>query len=67
MKIKLRPDGELRVEKARIVGVPTLILRPANREPSGIGLLWIHGGDYILGMKEMVYMSRAAGCAPRCA
>lgn len=60
MKIKLRPDGELRVEKARLSGVPTLILHPANREPSGIGLLWIHGGGYILGMKEMVYMSRAA-------
>ena len=60
MRIRLTPDKGLRVEKARLNGVPTLILRPADREPAKIGLLWIHGGGYITGMKEMVYMSRAA-------
>ena len=60
MRIKLTPDRALRVEKARLSGVPTLILRPADREPAKIGLMWIHGGGYITGMKEMVYMSRAA-------
>ncbi len=59
MRIKLTPDKGLRVEKARLNGVPTLILRPANREPAQIGLMWIHGGGFITGMKEMVYMSRA--------
>ena len=60
MRIKLTPDKGLRVEKARLNDVPTLILRPANREPANIGLMWIHGGGFITGMKEMVYMSRAA-------
>jgi acetyl esterase/lipase len=60
MRIRLTPDKGLRVEKVRLNGVPTLILRPADREPTKIGLMWIHGGGYITGMKEMVYMSRAA-------
>ena len=60
MNIKLRPDGDLLVERRRIGRVPTLILRPAKTPPVDVGLLWIHGGGYILGMKEMVYMSRAA-------
>ena len=65
MRIKLKPDKELRVEKARLNGVPTLILGPANREPARIGLMWIHGGGFITGMKEMVYMSRAANLVKR--
>ena len=65
MRIKLTPDKGLRVEKARLNGVSTLILRPANREPANIGLMWIHGGGFITGMKEMVYMSRAANLVKR--
>ena len=60
MRIRLTTDKGLRVEKARLNGVPTLILRPVDREPAKIGLMWIHGGGFITGMKEMVYMSRAA-------
>ncbi len=60
MNISLRPGKGLCVEKRRIGGVPTLILRPAERPPVGTAVLWIHGGGYVLGMKEMVYMSRAA-------
>lgn len=59
MRIKLTPDRALRVEKARLNDVPALVLRPADRELVGIGLMWIHGGGFITGMKEMVYMSRA--------
>ena len=59
MKIKLRPDKDVRVQKIRICRVPTLILRPANRHSIPVSILWIHGGGYITGMKEMVYMSRA--------
>ena len=65
MRIRLRPDKELRVEKTRLNGVPTLVLRPADREPVSIGLMWIHGGGFITGMKEMVYMSRAAALVKR--
>jgi acetyl esterase/lipase len=60
MKIKLRPDNEIQVQKVRLGRVPTLILRPAERTPIPVAVLWIHGGGYVAGMKEMVYMSRAA-------
>lgn len=59
--IKLRPDSDICVCKAKAGRVPLLIL--SSKEPSGhmTGILWIHGGGYVAGMKEMVYMSRAAG------
>ena len=47
------------VQKRKIGGVPTLILKPVNRELVRVGLIWIHGGGYITGMKEMVYMKTA--------
>ena len=59
MQIRLWPDRDMVVERARVGRVPVLILRPRGRKPS-CGLLWIHGGGYATGMKEMVYMSRAA-------
>ena len=60
MKIKLKPDRDMAVQKIKIGRVPTLILRPASRSSVPVSVLWIHGGGYILGMKEMVYMTRAA-------
>ena len=60
MKIRLKPDREIRAEKTRIGSVPVLVVHPADKPERGISLLWIHGGGYILGMKEMVYMSRTA-------
>ena len=60
MKIKLTPDKDILVHKARVSRVPVLIIKPAKSSAIGIGLLWIHGGGDITGMKEMVYMSRAA-------
>lgn len=39
--------------------MPLLIVSPKDGKPDSPGVLWIHGGGYILGMKEMVYMSRA--------
>ncbi len=59
MKIKLTPDQDIHVQKIRVGHVPVLVLTPANRPSVDIGLLWIHGGGYITGMKEMVHMSRA--------
>ncbi len=61
MKIKLTPDQGICVQKVRVGHVPVLVLKPKDRPSADIGLLWIHGGGYITGMKEMVYMSRAAG------
>ena len=60
MPFRLWPDKDLRVESIRIGNVPTLILRPAKTKPVSVGVLWIHGGGFILGMKEMAYMGRAA-------
>ena len=54
MNIKLTPDKDIRVEKTRIGRVPVLILRPKDIKPIKVGLLWIHGGGYILGMKEII-------------
>ena len=65
MKIKLTPDKDMCVQKIRVGRVPVLVLKPAQGAVRGIGLLWIHGGGYITGMKEMVYMSRAADLADK--
>jgi len=35
---------------------PTVCAKPRERTP---GILWIHGGGYVTGMAEMIYMSRA--------
>jgi len=63
MKVKLTPDKDISVKKLKIGHVPTLVLKSAgdlgNDIGSETGILWIHGGGYIAGMKEMVYMSRA--------
>lgn len=65
MRFQMTPDEDLQVEKQKINGVPTLILRPAKRESVPVAVLWIHGGGYILGMKEMVYMGRAMDLVKR--
>ena len=59
MKIKLTPDRDIAVQNIRIGKIKALVLRPANRPTCDVAALWIHGGGYFLGMKEMVYMSRA--------
>ncbi len=59
MRFQLRPDGDVKVKKLRIRGVPTLVVRPAKIAAIPVAVLWIHGGGYITGMKEMAYMSRA--------
>lgn len=75
MKFNLKPDKDLQVQTIRAGKVPTLVVRPAKsptkraaKSPaewsgkcpaSDVAVLWIHGGGYITGMKEMVYMGRA--------
>lgn len=57
------PDKDIRVRKIRIPtphgSIPALILSPRTAPTAATGVLWIHGGGYISGMKEMVHMSRA--------
>ena len=66
MKVQLKPPKGIRVRKAKAGRVPLLILEPEETRRDGPGVLWIHGGGYILGMKEMAYMSRAADLCREC-
>ena len=63
MRVNLRKPEGVRVTKARAVcgrrRVPLLILSPEDGAKDAPGVLWIHGGGYVTGMKEMAYMSRA--------
>lgn len=34
-----------------------IVLKPEERKESSPGILWIHGGGYVLGMAGMVHMS----------
>ena len=40
--------------------VPLLIMEPLNEEKGAPGVMWIHGGGYMTGVKEMAYIGRAA-------
>lgn len=59
----MKPDPAVRVRKIRIPtargSMPALVLAPHAAPTDAAGILWIHGGGYIAGMKEMVHMSRA--------
>jgi len=66
MKIQLKPPEGIRVRKAKAGRVPLLILEPKEPRRDGPGVLWIHGGGYMTGMKEMAYMSRAADLCREC-
>ena len=65
----MRPDPGVRVRKLRVPtphgGIPALALSPKNAPVNAAGILWIHGGGYIAGMKEMVHMSRAVELVKR--
>lgn len=64
--ISMKPDKDIAVRKIKIEAhgrkIPALVLSQRNaktRTGNAPGVLWIHGGGYILGMKEMVHMGRA--------
>ena len=59
MRIRLRPERDMQVRKVRAGRVPLLVCGPPKARQDAPGVLWIHGGGYLFGMKEMVYMSRA--------
>ena len=61
---KLFPDKDLNCIEIKIPRsdgktMPALVLTPKAGCKNGPGILWIHGGGYMTGMKEMVHMSRA--------
>ncbi len=59
----MKPDKDVCVQKIVIPSgrhrIPALVLSPKKAPPRATGVLWLHGGGYITGMKEMVHMSRA--------
>lgn len=67
--ISLKPDPNVRVQKITITEggrrIGALVLSPKITPTKATGILWIHGGGYILGMKEMVHMSRAVDLVKR--
>lgn len=60
----MKPDKDIHVQKIRIPtargSIPALVLSPPEKPTDAVGILWLHGGGFIAGMKEMVYISRAA-------
>lgn len=65
----IKPDKDILVSTIRIPtasgSIPTLVLSPKAGAQNAAGILWIHGGGYIAGMKEMVHMSRAVDLVKR--
>lgn len=63
------PDREVLVRTIRIPAahgnIPALLLSPRTAPVEATGVLWLHGGGYAVGMKEMVHMSRAVGLVKR--
>jgi acetyl esterase/lipase len=57
-KIKItRPDGST---------MKLLIVRPEHQQGQATGVLWLHGGGYLLGFPEMVFMTRAIDLVQEC-
>lgn len=63
------PDQEILVRTIRIPtahgSIPALLLSLCTATDNATGVLWLHGGGYAVGMKEMVHMSRAVGLVKR--
>ncbi len=63
MHVKLTKPKGISVRKVKIDckdhRQTLLVLSPEGGAKDAPGVLWIHGGGYITGMKEMVYMSRS--------
>lgn len=65
----MRPDPAIRVRRLCIPtaqgSIPALVLSPKAAPENAPGILWLHGGGYAAGMKEMVHMSRAVELVKR--
>ena len=60
-KISMKGIRSKRISiKVNGLRVPLLILKPLDEPRNAPGVMWIHGGGYMTGMKEMAYVGRAA-------
>ena len=70
MKINLKKPEGVRASKVKIDSaghrITALILSPEETVKAAPGVLGIHGGGYLTGMKEMVYMSRTVDLIRNC-
>lgn len=67
--LRMTPDPSIRVQTI-VIGsngrrISALVLSPPEKPTDAPGVLWLHGGGYLLGMKEMVHMSRAVELVKR--
>lgn len=68
--MKFVPDPEINHTNIRIprrdgTFFSALVLSPKTLRPAAPGVLWLHGGGYMAGMKEMVYSSLAVDLVKR--
>ena len=64
MRVRLSGRGlAVQTERVRIPAgtrhISTLVVHPRELRSDAPGVLWLHGGGFATGMKEMVFMSRA--------
>ena len=66
---ELSPPKGVKVSKIKIPGrngnIPALVVHKEGVTEPAPGVLWIHGGGYATGMKEMLYMGRGIDLALR--
>lgn len=69
ISLRFWPDKNILAEKRYINSdghkIPVIILKRKDHTGNAPGILWIHGGGYATGMKEMVYMGRAENLVKR--
>lgn len=70
MRVRLNARGlNVKVDRVRIAAgkrqMPALVLSPREPAVNAPGVLWVHGGGYMTGMKEMVFMARAVDLVER--
>ena len=65
----MKPDKDILGRKITIPSgrrrIAALVLSPKEPPVQATGILWLHGGGYIAGMKEMVHASRAVDLVKR--
>lgn len=70
MRLGLSERGlDVRAERIGIPAagrtIPAIVVSPRQRGGGAPGVLWLHGGGFATGMKEMVFMSRAIDLVER--
>lgn len=62
----MKLETESKIIKTKSKNIKMIILRPKKQEGKLPGILWIHGGGYILGSAAMVHFNRAKDIAKQC-